>query len=188
MKATDIIPVRKVKCPWCNGTGQIFSEVRSMESSTHIVLVPEPCSNCGGYGFDVKPRKPRPLSTRKKVGNQTATTPDSYRPCPKCGQKVGVLLRADGSYFIGDHLEPTSTPPRICLGMVVEGLLKKEPRSVRFQRDLKAKRRLEAAIKKHDKQALRNLANPPLLQPEFQIRGKNLVSHSIFDMLDRPKK
>jgi len=179
----DIRKVRKVKCRECKGKG-------NLPGISGTPFGQEPCNRCVSRGYILTPVEPRPLPIQKTARNQTATSPDSYHPCPKCGQEVPIFLRGGiRGYFLVHH-EPISTPPRVCLGsgMNVETSLKKEPRSVRWHRDQKAKRRLEAAIKKHDKKALRDLANPPGIQPEFQIRGKKLVSHSIFDMLDRPKK
>lgn len=76
----------------------------------------------------------------------------SYRPCPKCGRKVSIDLLSDGSCVVGTH-SPSPPVRSVCPGSGLDGrpFLKKETKSAVYRRNLKAQRRLDAAIKRHDK-------------------------------------
>lgn len=141
------LQVRKVECLWCKGRGRLpaYSTDRKPERPELEI-----CPNCGGLGHHIKTVKPR---TKKAVKTTAtgSTEPATYPPCPKCGQEVKITLWKDGTCYVDSH----STGPmlrNVCPISMQDGspFLKKEPRSVQFRRDLKAKRRLDAAIKKHD--------------------------------------
>ena len=108
------------------------------------------------------------------------------RRCSKCGRDLRVLYNAGLITHAPQPILRSVCPGTGTLGLPIPIEPKPEPRSVRWRLDQKVKRRMESAIKKHDKHALLELSNPPLIPPSTEFIRE--VSYSISDLITRPRR